>query len=91
MPVGSGFRAGGLEIVAQRPLDFYILYLVFVLVVFSSVKLLLCVPAAAHYLFDTLNTDRTRAGADPITSSFLDKNNKDTLFIGVFQMWVWWI
>ena len=42
--------------------------LIFVSLVFSSVKLLLCGWCCGHYLFDTLNTDRTRAGAHPITS-----------------------
>ena len=54
----------------QLPLYFHLLFDICSVGFLISEVIVVCGCCCGHYLFDTLNTDRTRAGADPITSSF---------------------
>ena len=54
----------------QLPLYFHLLFDICFVGFLISEVIVVCGWCCGHYLFDTLNTDRTRGGADPITSSF---------------------
>ena len=54
----------------QLPLYFHLFFDICSVGFLISEVIVVCGCCCGHYLFDTLNTDRTRAGADPITSSF---------------------
>ena len=52
----------------QLPLYFHLLFDICFVGFLISEVIVVCGWCCGHYLFDTLNTDRTRAGAHPITS-----------------------
>ena len=52
----------------QLPLYFHLFFDICSVGFLISEVIVVCGCCCGHYLFDTLNTDRTRAGAHPITS-----------------------